>query len=488
MSLSAFFQRLDLWVLIWCAFLVLIFIGAVISMAVQSRVVGNSIRRATKAFDSLKPDRSEERRFGRSMDAFERLQTAAETLAPEHAHWWARIDDALEKYENPEGLEGYFVTCPLDDLVTTEDLTRGYNWAAYHTLPGVLTSLGLLGTFIAILVGLSGLRMDPSAGTVTGLDRLISNLSGKFLTSIIALGLSVIFLVVELIWVQPRLRAERQRLVSTLNRVLPYLSPSRLLLDLQRQSVKQSSALGNISADVVDKFANIFREDLAPRFAAGISSSMASQLQTEMGPTFDALRGTMEELTSTVRGLEESKQESVVGELHGLLGSLEQSLRDTLGDMGRQFQAALSGSTKDEFGALADVIKGSASVVEQMNTNFTVLQSTLQGVVDEARSTTSTQMRAGSEQTERLNTLVEGLMVRLNDTASQNYQQLTGTLTAVVSDLSARVTSLSEDLVKTVGSATAHSQQAAAETMKQAGDWSTERGPRHNSTSIVRFR
>ena len=316
--------------------------------------------------------------------------------------------------------------------------------------------------------------MDPNAGTVTGLDALISNLSGKFLTSIVALGLSVIFLVVELMWVQPWLRRERQRLVGTLSMVLPYLSPSRLLLDLQRQSVKQSSALGHISADVVDKFANVFREDLAPLFAAGISSSMASQLQTEMGPTFVELRGTMQELTATVRRLEETKQESVVGELHGLLGSLEQSLRDTLGDMGRQFQTALTGSTKDEFGALADVIKGSASVVEQMNANFTVLQSTLQAVVDEARSTTSAQMRAGSEQTERLNTLVEGLMVRLNDTASQNYQQLTGTLTTVVSDLSTRVTSLSEDLVKTVGSATAHSQQAAAETMKQAGDWSAE--------------
>jgi hypothetical protein len=474
MTPAQFLARLDPWVLGWCALLVLCFLWALTAMAVQARRVLGSIRAAERALLPLSPEIGEDRRYGRSQEAFERLQVVAKKLGDAHTHWWSHVDDALEKYESPEERQGYFVTRPVDDLVTTEDLTRGYSWSTYHAIPGVLTTLGLLGTFIAILLGLNGLRMDPNAGTVTGLDALISNLSGKFLTSIVALGLSVVFLMVELIGVQPRLRRARQRLVSTLAGVLPYLSPSRLLLDIQRQSVKQSSALGHISADVVDKFANVFREDLAPVFAAGISSSMASELRTEMGPTLIDLRGTMQELSATVRRLEESKQESVVGELHGLLGALEQSLRDTLADMGRQFQSALTGSTKDEFGALADVIKGSASVVEAMNSNFTTLQSTLQAVVDEARSTTTAQMRAGSEQTERLNSLVEGLMVRLNDTASQNYQQLTGTLTSVVSDLSTRVSDLSADLVKTVGSATAHSQQAASETMKQAGDWSSQ--------------
>ena len=60
----------------------------------------------------------------------------------------------------------------------------------------MLTSLGLLGTFVALLLGLHGLQ--PSAEGVYNLSGLISNLSGKFVTSIIALGLSVLFVLAEL--------------------------------------------------------------------------------------------------------------------------------------------------------------------------------------------------------------------------------------------------------------------------------------------------
>jgi archaellum component FlaC len=205
-------------------------------------------------------------------------------------------------------------------------------------------------------------------------------------------------------------------------------------------------------------------------FAAGISSSMASQLQTELGPTLTDLRQTMAGLTTTVSRLEQNKQESVIGQIRELTDSLERSLRETLGEMGRQFQAALTGSTKDEFGQLAGIIQGSAGVVEQMNANFAILQGTLQTVVQEARKSTTEQMTAGVEQTQRLNALVEGLMVRLNESANQNYSQMSSTLTTVVTELSTRVTKLSEDLVQTVTATAERTRAAASETIDDANN------------------
>jgi len=472
MSFVQFFRGLDPLIQGWCILLIALFLVALSSMVIQCITVRRSILHARSIFAPSKQANAEERRYGRPLAAIDKIRQAATRLNTTATSWWRHVEDAVEKYESPDGKEGYFITAPIDDLVTLDDVTRGYASPVYHAIPGILTSLGLLGTFVAILLGLQGLQMNSTNGTVVGLDNLISNLSGKFLTSIIALALSVLFLFVELVLAQPVLRRARLSLIGALHDAFPYLSPSRVMLDLQRESVKQSRAMANISADVVDKFANLFVGDLAPMLASTLSGSMASQLQTEMGPTLNELTTTMRELESTVKGLEQSKQESVVGELRGLLGSLESSLRETLQQMAEQFQAALTGSTQDQFGALAETIKGSAGVVQDMNTNFTLLQSTLQAVVEEARSTTSAQMNAGAEQTQRLNALVEGLMVRLNDTASQNYQQLTGTLTAVVTVLSDRVTKLSEDLAQTVASATAQSQQAASDTMKKAGDWS----------------
>jgi DNA repair exonuclease SbcCD ATPase subunit len=103
-----------------------------------------------------------------------------------------------------------------------------------------------------------------------------------------------------------------------------------------------------------------------------------------------------------------------------------------------------------------------------MNDGFVSMQGTLHGLIEESRRTTELQMAAGSERAESLNRLVEGLLVRLNESASQNASHVQGVLATVVGDLSTRVTALSEDLVEKVGAATAASQAAAADTVRQA--------------------
>lgn len=478
-ALLAFWNKLDLWIQVWCVSLIVLFLGVLAVMLQQLR---STMRRSVRIVGALAVEpsaTSDERRFGRTQVAFEKITQAMVALGPEHAHLTDHVSHALEPYDSAERTgtltdtgKRYFLTRPAAELVTSSDAWDGYPASFYRAVPGVLTSLGLLGTFLALLVGLDGLVMLKS-GTVDGLAQLIRSLSGKFLTSIVALALSVLFLLVEVLYCQPRLRRIREAIVRAISQAFPLLTQARILLDLQRNSVKQATALGHISADVVDKFANVFRDDLAPLFAAGISSSMANQLQAELGPTLHDLRGAMQSLTATVERLEQGKQESVVGEIHVLVGALERTMRETLGDMGKQFQDALSGSTKNEFGELANVIKGSAAVVGEMNAGLVLVQSTLQSVADSAKQSSSEQMAAGYEQTQRLNTLVEGLMLRLNDTASQNYDQMSGTLTLVVTALSEKVTQLSDDLVKTVGAATERSQDAATHTLQQANDWST---------------
>lgn len=475
-----FWGKLDTWIQLWCLALILMFLAVLGRMLLQLRATRRRGNRIIAALGASATADDNERRFGRPKVVFEKITLALDALGAEHASVAGSIKRAIEPYDDekrPGRLTDtetrYFLTRTPAELITSGAAWGGFPSAFYRTVPGVLTSLGLLGTFVALLVGLNGLRLVSSSGTVDGLENLISNLSGKFLTSIVALALSVVFLLVEMLYSQPRLRRIRDQITSALSDAFPILSETRILLDIQRNSVKQATAVSHISADFVSNFSQAFRNDVAPVFAAGLSASMANQLQAELGPTLQELRIAMHSLTTTVERLEQGKQESVVGEIQVLVDALERTLRETLGDMGRQFQQALSGSTKDEFGELANVIKGSASVVGEMNAGMVLVQSTLQAVADSAKQSSSEQMAAGFEQTQRLNTLVEGLMVRLNETASQNYDQMSGTLTLVVTALSEKVTQLSDDLVKTVGAATERSQDAATHTLQQANDWST---------------
>jgi hypothetical protein len=180
----------------------------------------------------------------------------------------------------------------------------------------------------------------------------------------------------------------------------------------------------------------------------------------------------MSQVGDAVQRLEVNKQDSVVGEIRGLTESLERSLAASLSDMGAQFRDALRTSTNDEFAGLARALQDSAGVLGQMNTSFASMQASLGSLIEESRTTTSTQMAQGAARAEQLNHLVEGLLVRLNESANQQATQVQTVLTRVISDLADRVSTLSTDMATQVTQASAQSQAAAAESLRAAGDWS----------------
>src|SRR5262249_22790312 len=135
-----------------------------------------------------------------------------------------------------------------------------------------------------------------------------------------------------------------------------YLSPSRVLLDMQQQSIKQSAAISRIGPDIADRFGTAVRS---------------------------------------------------------------------------QLREALAVATKDEREAQANFVKHSATMIEQMSSGFGALQATLERVVQDAKTGTTEQIRAGTEHAERLSALVEGHVARVNDSTRERHEQLDALLVAV---------------------------------------------------------
>ena len=98
-------------------------------------------------------------------------------------------------------------TTGADRFWTSESAATVFNEASvldsrlnrnfYTAFPGMVTGIGLLCTFVAILIALLGVRLDANTHQFTGLDKMISGLSGKFLSSIAALLAATIFLFVR---------------------------------------------------------------------------------------------------------------------------------------------------------------------------------------------------------------------------------------------------------------------------------------------------
>lgn len=130
-------------------------------------------------------------------------------------------------------------------------LDRQLNRNFYTAIPGMVTGLGLLFTFIAILFALLDVKLGGSTGKqFTGLDTLVSGLSGKFLSSIAALFAATVFLFCEKRLLH-NLTTSFRELAAALDALVPRLTPAHILDDIRRYMVEeQSTTFKHFSSDL----------------------------------------------------------------------------------------------------------------------------------------------------------------------------------------------------------------------------------------------
>ena len=103
---------------------------------------------------------------------------------------WDKFKSKLDKESKLRALIPPREFFSRDKLIKLSNIK---NHDRIKALPGLLTAWGLLGTFIAILLGLKGI--DPN--NIATINQLVHGLSAKFLSSIIALFCSISFIFQE---------------------------------------------------------------------------------------------------------------------------------------------------------------------------------------------------------------------------------------------------------------------------------------------------
>lgn len=99
-----------------------------------------------------------------------------------------------------------------------------------EALPGWLTAIGLLTTFIAILLGLQGVKVLTNL-EVRGIGGLVNGLSGKFFSSIIALSCAISITITQY-FLSGFTQLRWSRLIDRLQAIIPHLSIERIFLEM----------------------------------------------------------------------------------------------------------------------------------------------------------------------------------------------------------------------------------------------------------------
>ncbi len=142
----------------------------------------------------------------------------------------------------------------------------------YRQLPSFLTGIGLLFTFIAILIGLS--KLHANGPQIEGIQGLINGLSGKFVTSIVGLACANAFTLLEnSIW--QRLESQHRTCLSLLDELFPQKAVGHQLQTSQAMNGASVSVISPIRSDGTTQLVEVLQQRLSPTVTALTSAAQA---------------------------------------------------------------------------------------------------------------------------------------------------------------------------------------------------------------------
>ncbi len=289
---------------------------------------------------------------GRSYDEIRSVFEQNETLKP----CWKSFSKHLIILRSREGSDFFWsVESAGESFGESTLIGARLNLTLCQALPGVITGIGLLFTFIAILIALLDVKLVNNR--VQGIELLIQGLSGKFVSSIAALFLATLHLLIEKSAFY-RLRNNCQQLAKTLDGLFPRLTLAQLFADVRSQAAEQTNALRS------------FNSNLAPALKASITEGV--------GPTLERMVESIEGLNQLLRQNEAQKQESITGSIEKLLKDLSDSLTASIERMSDSFSNNLVGSAETQFSEMRKSLSSTAELLNGMNDQFEGLTSRLE--------------------------------------------------------------------------------------------------------------
>jgi hypothetical protein len=190
----------------------------------------------------------------------------------------------------------------------------------YRQLPAFMTGMGLMFTFLAILIGLSKLHANGSE--IDGIQGLINGLSGKFVTSIVGLACANAFTLLEhSFW--HRLDNQHRECISLLDAMFPQRATDQHSQGAPLPNGSPAAIATPIRNDTAHQLVEVVQQRLGSTVAALTSAAEAlTALQSKHAPMkFDdlpaeighevqrALRPMMNPLLEAIQALNRSMKE-----------------------------------------------------------------------------------------------------------------------------------------------------------------------------------
>lgn len=298
-------------------------------------------------------------------------------------HLWEEYDDTLHEVKKAGRGDAALIevraTVPAEMFFTREVLvdSRLFDDFTRH-LPGVLTGLGIIGTFAGLLEGLGKFDASSTATAVAGLKPLLDGVAHAFSASAIAIACAMF-----ITFASRLVLALFYRRVERLNHAIDSLyatgAGEEYLSRLVHSSEKSEAHAAQLKQALVEDMTQLMTNLVERQIAAQAEASRS--LGTHLGEAITTtLAGPLEAMTSVMERTGESNSHAVSGMLENLLTGFMAKLEDTFGGQMRGIHEQIDKSAA----AMNTVQHALQQLVQDINKSNEQATNRLSGTLEDA--------------------------------------------------------------------------------------------------------
>lgn len=363
-------------------------------------------------------------------EAYLSLMESMHFTYPETEGDWMRLQ---ESWKSSDGMD-----CDVEDYIFESELLESCNYNVCTQVAGILTALGILGTFLGLVLGLRSFDFSNADQMTSSVEALVGGLNVAFYTSIYGITLSILYNIIFR-RITTGLTQELNHFYDAFNSALEPVSQKAMVERMDSRQAENNALMQDIKAlldeRLGERLGHQMAETLTPVFDRIIQSldsmmldfhkEQANSLEKIVDAFVDRMGGA---LNSHVKALGESvdelsqAQKTMSVELQRLIKQIVKTSKDT-------------SQINEHAGIILEQLSGYIPLLTQTSQDSAKVIENMVKWSEDIQKMTDTQHLAMEKMTVEQNDLLkvmaehEGNLDQTCEEISANQQQLSESLT-----------------------------------------------------------
>lgn len=356
------------------------------------------------------------------------------------AHCWSEFTETLHGQTGvnslgQETVVRYRATAMAEAFFTDQALVETPLKTEYYKhLPGILTGIGIIGTFSGLILGLIHFQVSTDADQVRqSLAGLIQNVGHAFVVSASAIALAMVST-----WIEKSLVTKRYGQVEELCVLLDSLFDAgageeylaRLVLAAETNATQAAQIKDSLVSDLKEILAEMTKQQIAA------SATHSQQLSESMARTFsDSLKEPITRISEAVERVTGNQGDAVNKMLTDVLASFSSQMQDMFGGQ-------LSGMNEVLL-KTSESIQVAAGKFDQMAAN---MQSAGQGAVEQMAQRMETMIGGIEARQEAMNGRMAEFVEQIRQTIDSSQSESAEKMRTMMAELGSQVANVVNQL------------------------------------------